>query len=214
MQARLEIVPEGVREGRIGQFARSMAERHETEIAELRQNLRAGLRERVVALVGRMQDPSCACRKAMSRALDVVTMVHISSLERAEPQLRRLVEGRYGEIVGDLLRDLRIFTGTNLVAFALLLGLSLARPAQARPLLVPGVLLGGATLIASAFYIVGQDWFFALLYNDYVGFGYTAWLALIYVFLLDIALFQARITSFVLDAISQIVGKVFSTISC
>lgn len=214
VRTRLDVVPERMREGRIAGFARSMAERHETEIAALREQLRTGLKDRVSAIVARMQDPDCLCRKAMTRALGIVTRLEISSLERAEPQLRRMIEGRYGEIVADLLRDLRIFTGTNLLAFAVLLGLSFARRNQMRPLFVPAVLLATATITASGFYIFGQNWFFTLLYNDHVGFGYTAWLSIIYLFLLDIALFKARITSFVLDAITQVFGKVMSTISC
>lgn len=214
VRTRLDVMPEEMRKGRIARFARSMAERHDTEIAGLHEQLRAGLKDKVATIVGRMQDVSCECRQVMTRALNIVTRLQISSLERAEPQLRRMIEGQYGEIVADLLRELRIFTATNLGAFALLLGISFARPAHAKPLLVPATLLVGATVVASALYIFGQNWFFALLYNDYVGFGYTAWLVIIYAFLLDIALFQARITSFVLDAMTQVMGKVFSTIPC
>lgn len=214
VRARLDVVPERLREGRIAGFARSMAERNETEVAALREQLRTGLKDRVSAVVGRMQDPTCLCRKVMTRTLSIVTRLQISSLEHAEPQLRRMIEGRYGEIVADLLRDLRIFTGTNLLAFVLLLGLSFLKPTQMRPLILPAVLLVGATITASAIYIFGQNWFFTFLYNDYVGFGYSAWLSIIYLFLLDIALFKARITSFVLDAITQVVGKVLSIVSC
>lgn len=214
VRERLEIVPEGVREGRIARLAQALAERHEAEIAELRERLVSGLNAQVAAVVERMQDLSCECRQFMTQALDVATSLRISSLERAEPQLRRVIEGRYGEIVSELLRDLRIFTGTNLAAFALLLGLSFAKPGQVRQLFVPGVLLAVAAVVASAIYIFGQNWFFTLLYSDYVGMAYAVWLLLIYGFLADIALFQARVTTAIVDAFVYAFGSIFSAGPC
>lgn len=214
VRTRLDMVPDEVGQGRIARFAKSMAERNKTEIAALREQLRSGLKDRVATVVGRMQDVSCECRKAMTQAFGIATILQISSLERAEPQLRRVIEGRYGEIVGELLRDLRIFTGTNLLAFALLLGLSFAKPGHIRQLFVPGVLLFIATIAASGFYIFGQNWFFALLYNDYVGLGYAVWLLLIYGFLVDIAVFQASITSRIVEGILHLLGSGLAAGSC
>jgi len=210
----LEILPEGAREGRIARFAQTLAERHETEIIELKERLVSGINAQVAAVVARMQDLNCECRQLMTQALNIATSLRIASLERAEPQLRRFIEGRYVEIVDDLLHDLRIFTGTNLAAFGLLLGLSFAKPAHVRQLFVPGILLAVAAIVASSIYIFGQNWFFTLLYSDYMGAAYAIWLALIYGFLADIALFQARITTAIVDAIMSAFTSVFSAGPC
>lgn len=214
LRDRLEITPEAAGEGRIARLARALAEQNEQEIAGLRERLLAGVNAQVAAVVAQMQDLSCECRQRLMQVLDVATSLRITTLERAEPQLRRIIEGRYGEIVSELLRDLRVFTGTNLLAFLLLLALSFARPGHVRQLFVPGVLLALAAVIASGFYLFGQNWFFTLLYSDYVGIAYGIWLLLIYGLLCDIALFQARVTTAIVDAVVSVLGNAASGASC
>lgn len=203
----LGIVREGARETRVGRLAEAIAKRHNEEIRVLRERLATRINAQVVAAVARMQDLSCECRERMRQGLDAATELHLSTLGRAEPQLRRIIEGRYSEIVADLLRDLRIFTGTNLLAFLLLLVLSIVKPSRMRQRFVPGALLGAAAVTASAFYLFGQNWFFTLLYGDYVGWTYGIWLLLISGLFCDIALFRARITTWIVDAVFSVVGK-------
>lgn len=203
----LGIVREERRDTRVGRLAEALAERHDEEIAALRERLATGLNARIATAVARMQDLGCECRQRMLQELDSATELRLSTLERAGPQLRRVIEGRYGEIVADLLRDVRIFAGTNLLAFLLLLILSVLKPDRVRQLFVPGVLLGMAAVTASGFYLLGQNWFFTLLYGDYVGLAYGVWLLLIFGLFCDIALFGARITTRIVDAMFAVVGK-------
>ena len=191
-----------VGETRVARLAEAIAERNNEEINTLRERLTTGLNARIAAIVARMQDLSCECRERLRQGLDAATESRISTLQRAEPQLRRIIEGRYSEIVADLLRDLRIFTGTNLLAFVLLLVLSIAKPGQVRQLLVPGALLGLAAVAASVIYLFGQNWFFTLLYGDFVGWAYGIWLLVIFGFFCDVVLFRARITTRIVDALS------------
>ena len=201
---RMGITPGDVRETRAGRALEMLADRHETEIAALRRHVSAGLNAQIAAVVARMQDLSCECRERLRQGLDLAIESRLSTLERAGPQLRRVIEGRYGEIVTDLLHDLRIFAATNLVAFLLLLVLSFVKPDRVRQLFVPGILLGAATVTASIVFIFGRNWFFVLLYGDFVGWGYGLWLILIYGLLIDIALFEARVTT----GIASMLGKV------
>lgn len=205
--AELGIAPDKARETRAGRLAEALAERHNAEIDALRARLSTGLNAQIAAAVARMQDLSCECRERMRRGLDAAAELRISTLERAEPQLRRVIEGKYSEIVADVLRDLRIFTGANLIAFLLLLSLSVVKPNRLRQLFVPGILLGAAAATASAFYLFGQNWFFTLLYADYVGWTYGAWLILIFALFCDIALFKAKVTTRIVDAVFSVLGK-------
>jgi len=196
---------EGAREARVGPLAQALAERNNQEMGVLRERLASGLNSQVVAVVARMQDLSCECRARMQRWLDAATQLRITTLQRAEPQLRRVIEGKYSEIVADLLRDLRIFLGTNLLAFVLLLVLSIGKPSHARQLFVPGIILGLAAASASLIYLFGQNWFFTLLYGDFVGWAYGIWLLLIFGLFCDIVLFKARVTTRIADVLSPAV---------
>lgn len=193
---------EGAREAQVGPLAMVLAERNNQEIGVLQERLASGLNYQVVASVARMQDLSCECRAQMQRWLDAATRLRISTLQRAEPQLRRVIEGKYRETVADLLRDLRIFLGTNLFAFVLLLVLSIAKPSHVRQLFVPGIILGLATITASLIYSFGQNWFFTLLYGGFVGWAYGIWLLLIFGLFCDIVLFKARVTTRIADVLS------------
>ena len=197
----LGISREGAQESRVGRLAEALAERHNEEIGVLRERLAEGLNAQVAVTVARMQDLGCECRERMGRWLDVATQMRISTLQSAEPQLRWIIEGKYSEIVADLLRDLRIFLGTNLLAFVLLLIVSIAKPSHVRQLFVPGILLGVAAVAGSVIYLFGQNWFFTLLYGDYVGWAYGVWLLLIFGLFCDIVLFKARVTTRIVDAL-------------
>lgn len=196
------------------QVARRIAAQHEAEIARLRTQLASGLHERIAETVARMQDLDCECRQRMRAGLDAGTRLQIAGLERAEPQLRRLIEGEYGAIVAELMRELRIFTGTNAAAFAVLLLLSLLRPAVLAHLWAPGLLLAAAALVSSAVYLFGQNWFHTLLHSDYVGMAYAGWLLLVFGFFVDIGLNRARVTTGLLNALSSALGRSLQLVPC
>ncbi|MBI1196490.1 MAG: hypothetical protein GC203_01350 [Phenylobacterium sp.] len=200
------------RQPRAGRFAEALAERHSEEIAALQARLAADASGRIADVVARMQDLDCACRERLRQGLDAAVGLRISALERAEPQLRRIIEGKYGEITAGLLRDLRIFASANLLAFLLLVALSLLKPDRLRQLFVPGLLLAAAAVVASGLYLFGQNWFFTLLYADYVGWTYGVWLLLIFGLLADIALFRARVTTRVVDSVLYALGQ--SAVPC
>ncbi len=192
-------------DSRVGNFAKALLEKHRQQIKDIKERLLPVLQAKIGIIVARMQDNECECRERMAQTLSTIANIsaklHISSLEKAEPQLQRLIEGNYGAIVSDLMRDLRIFSGTNLVAFISVLLLSFLKPGFLRQLFVPGLLLAIASIVASIIYVFGQNWFFALLYNNYVGMAYMVWITVIYGFLCDIALFNARITSAIVEGV-------------
>jgi hypothetical protein len=209
---KLNAVRDGIHDTRVGRVAEALSAQHSAEITALRAQLLENLKARIAETVTRLQDPRCACRARIRQALDAAIALHISTLERAEPQLQRLIQGQYGEIVADLLRDLRIFAGTNLVAFATLSILSLLHPHRIRQLFVPAILLCGAVIAASLMYVFGQNWFFTILYADYFGYGYAGWLLLVYGLFCDIALLRARITTMIADALFSAAGE--AAVSC
>jgi hypothetical protein len=175
----------------LARMAASVQEHDQEEIERHRE----ALRQRVHA------------RKAEGR----IRTARIGLLEQRSAQLTDLIHSTYARVVTDLKRDIRIFTGANAAMFLMVLGVVLLKPQALRPLLVPGVLLVVATLVCSHSYLFQQDWLLTIIYNDYLGFAYLAYLGLVFGFLCDIVLNGARITSAVVNAISATVG---STAAC
>ncbi|MBB5986839.1 hypothetical protein [Sphingobium lignivorans] len=201
----LGIHPREAREVGVGGMAEVLAQRNKEEISVLRQYLASGLDAQIADTLAKMQDADCECREFMRRGLDRVGQSRLSNLQHADPQLRRIIQGKYSEIVTDLLRDLRIYLSTSMLAFVLLLVLSIARPSYTRQLFVPGILLGVTVATGSVIYLFGQNWFFTLLYGDFVGWTYGLWLLLIFGLFCDIVLFKAKVTTRIVDALSPAV---------
>ena len=129
-------------------------------------------------------------------------------------KLTNLIESEYLESVKRLTIDIRIFLGSNTFLFLLLLSVSFFKPQAVRHLFLPSILLLVATAISSFIYIFGQNWFFTIIYNDYMGFGYIAYIAVIFGFLIDISFNKARVTSKIINAILNAIGSALSVAPC
>ena len=181
------------------------------EVSDLRKKLEDKLPEKVADVVAQMLDPNCVCRDKLSRVVRESFEWRITSLHQAEARLFNLVEGQYAAIVQKLLRDLRIFSGSNAVAFLCLLLATFKSGRTNAQLSVPTGLLLTATLISVYSYLFAQNWFFTILFDDYVGYGYAVYLAIVFVLLWDIILNRARITTSVADLILNAFGGALST---
>lgn len=69
-------------------------------------------------------------------------------------------------------------------------------------------------LVCSCFYIFEQNRPLTILYNDYLGFGYLAYLAVVFALLCDIILNRVRITTMIVNAVPEAVGSVASAVPC
>ena len=98
--------------------------------------------------------------------------------------------------------------------FLILLVVSWVKPQALTHLFVPALLLLVATVVSSCIYIIGQDWFYTILYNDYMGFAYLGYIAAIFSVLVDIVLNKARATTEIINGIANAVGSAFSVMPC
>ncbi|MFD2261754.1 hypothetical protein ACFSM5_02565 [Lacibacterium aquatile] len=123
------------------------------------------------------------------------------------------LKGKTEEILAKLIMDVRIFSGTNLATFGLLLLVAGLVPRdRLRPLMLPAGCLLAASALSISLYLFGQNWFFTILHNQYWGFGYSALVGGIFLLLLDVALNEARITGSILDAFWSVISKALSPI--
>lgn len=158
----------------------------------IREQLRREIPQRVSEQVARMQDPSCECRRILGERL--------ARIQQQMHKLPQFIQHRYAQTVHSMLRELRLFAGINAAAFALVAlagatGLRRAAPAAAQRWLgVAAGLLTLSTLVAAALYVFNQNWLETLLFNHWVGWGYAAWLALLFAWLCDLVLNRARVT--------------------
>ena len=99
------------------------------------------------------------------------------------------LQSKYVDVVSRPRTDLRIFLGSNLAAFL-------------------------AVAVCSYFYVFEQNWFFTIIYGDYVGFAYAAYLGSVFLFLIDVVLNRARVTIGLLNWFFELIGSSVSVAPC
>lgn len=194
--------------------ALGIAERLGFEAEKIKEDLDNELPEKIASIVASMCGYDCEKKKALAQSITSGYLERISNIQVAQNNLGEIVKGKYVEIVGNLKFDLRIFLGINFLMFLILLTLSFSKPKAMAHLFLPGMLLLAATILSSSIYIFGQDWFYTILYNDYMGFGYLAYIAVIFGVLVDIVFNKARITTEIINAIANAIGSAFSVVPC
>jgi hypothetical protein len=201
-------------ESSVADKARGIAEKLGKESEQIQENLEHNLPEKIASVISSMCGYDCERKKALAQSITSDYLERLKSISIAQDTLGYLIKGKYIEIVGNLKIDLRIFLGSNCLMFLILLIVSLSKPKAIAHLFLPGLLLLSATILASTIYIFGQDWFYTILYSDYMGFGYLAYIAVIFGVLVDIALNKARVTTEVINGIANAVGSAFSVAPC
>lgn len=184
------------------------------EKEKIQADLNNDLPEKIASIIAAMCGYDCEKKKSLAQSITSGYMERIKNITVAESTLGDIVKDKYIEIVSNLKRDLRIFLGSNLAMFLLLLAITLFKPKTVQHLFLPGLLLVTATALSSTIYIFGQDWFYTILYNDYMGFGYLLYIATIFGFFMDIALNKARITTEIINGMANVVGSAFSVAPC
>ena len=198
----------------LNDLAADLLRRDEREIAALEASLRSGVHRRIAAAIAEMRDLDCECRERWADALHGRAERRIDTLVERSAPLRRSVHATYARIVADLARDVRVFSGTNALVFALLFAAAFARPRAVLQLFVPGVMLAAAALSCSYLYLFEQNWLLTIIQESYLGFWYLAWLAFAFGLLLDIGLNRARITTEIVNSMFQALGHAATAVPC
>ncbi|WP_444926980.1 hypothetical protein ACJJI4_02835 [Microbulbifer sp. TRSA002] len=203
-----------VSESTVANQALSIANRLGLESEKIKEDLDNNLPQKIASVIASMCGYDCERQKALAQSITAGYLDRLKSIKVAQHALGDLIKGKYLEIVGNLKLDLRIFLGSNFLMFLILLAVSFVKPKAIAHLFLPAVLLFVATIISSAIYTYGQDWFYTILYNDYMGFGYLAYISVIFGLLVDIALNKARVTTELINGIANTLGSALSVLPC
>jgi hypothetical protein len=124
------------------------------------------------------------------------------------------IRTKYMETAEALTREFRIFTGANAAMFALLGLTTRWRKRAGAQLLLPAAVLIGAAAVVGGLYLFSQNWLHTVVFAEYVGLGYFAYLALAVALLADIAFNRARVTTEIVNAILNVLGSAVTVVPC
>ena len=211
---KIETLSLGSKNNKLVQLAGKLLKNHEVEIEVLKTKLKSKTNEKLATVIAEMRDLSCECREIHAQRIKNNYIYKIASLKAANEKLADFMKTKYMEVVDNLKVDLRIFTGSNAVIFLFLILLSFLKPKAISHLFLPGVLLFSSTIICSYFYLFEQNWFFTLIYNDFLGYGYLGYVGVLFLFLCDIAFNKGKITGEIINIILNSLGSVASVSPC
>jgi hypothetical protein len=198
----------------LGKLVKKLSKKKEQEIAAVKVQLQSKVHEKVASVIAEMRDLNCECRQRYSQRIKEHLELKLISLQSANEKLQHFMKSKYMHVVQNLTNDLRIFTGSNLAIFLLLVLISFVKPQAMVHLFVPSILLVISTFASSYLYLFEQNWFFSIIYNDFLGFWYLAWVGLIFAFLCDIVFNSAQITTAIINAICEAIGVALRAVPC
>lgn len=194
--------------------AEALSSGHAVDIAKTKRLLAQQLPARLASTIAEMQDLDCECRKSIETFIDRGFENQIASDSAIQNRLTILIRSRYTEVAAQIVREFRIFTGTNALVFVLLIVAVLAKRQANLHLLPAAVVLLAAASVTAYLYLFNQDWLHTLVFSDYVGLGYVGYLGGVFALLCDILFNRARVTANVLSSALSSVGCAFEVLPC
>ena len=198
----------------LAKLAGAIYEKNKEKIEDLKVQLKEKAHDKLADVIAEMRDLDCECRNKYAAFIKTQYELHIVSLQAANEKLKDFMRTKYMEVVTELKRDVRIFTGSNALIFLLMLLVSFLKPRAVAHLFLPAFLLVVSTLICSYFYIFEQNWLFAIIYNNYLGYGYLGYVGVLFLFLCDIVFNSARITTEIINGFLNAIGSAASVVPC
>jgi hypothetical protein len=191
----------------VSQLAAALYQQNQREIERLKEALKVGVHEKTATVLAQIRDLDCECRDKYAQLLKSGFQFDIALLQAANDRIVEFIQATYMEIV-------RVFTGVNASVFLLLLLVSFLKPQAIAQLFVPGVLLTLATVVSAYLYVFEQNWLLTIIYGDYVGLMYLAYLGMVFLALCDVVLNRARVTTKIANASLQAVGSAVTLTPC
>lgn len=194
--------------------AEAFAKTYADDIAQTKRQLAQQLPARIAEVIAEMQNLDCECRKKIETNIRESFEWRIASASLAQERLTTLIRSKYMETANQLTREFRIFTGTNAIVFALLLVAVLVKPQAGLHLLPSAVVLLLAAAVTAYLYLFNQNWLHTLVFSDFVGLAYIAYLGGAFALLCDIIFNRARVTTEVLNALLNAAGSATQVVPC
>jgi hypothetical protein len=178
----------------------------DAELAAAKRDLNIGLSEGVRKVIDDMLESDCPCRVRLAQFVRDYQKERVAILTEEHDRLAGMIERAYASVSDKLIREFRIVTASNAAAFALLFLVTYYRRRAALQLALPAVVLVSAVLITSALYLFNQNWLHTVIYAEYMGLGYAAYLAAVSALLADVVFNRARLTTIMFNIVTSVLG--------
>lgn len=201
-------------QSKVGKIGTALSQRNTAEIAQLKREIAKKLPERIAKVGDAMLDPNCECRKTFDKMKNSALEGRLKMLSKLEDRLTELIHHKYMEVSTALMQEFRIFSAANAFMFVLLGSTLVLRKRANLQLILPALMVLGAVGIVGFLYVFEQNWLHTIVFGDYIGLGYFAYLGIAVAFLSDILFNHANITTAIFNATANTVGLAAQAVCC
>jgi hypothetical protein len=98
-------------------LATTLYQQNQAEIERLKADLKLLVHEQMADLIAEIRDLSCECRDKYAEIFERGFQFEVALLQAANDQIVDFVQSAYMQVVDELKRDIRVFTGSNAGCF-------------------------------------------------------------------------------------------------
>lgn len=168
---------------------------YKTKQAEIDSFIRFGL----PFIVSKMIDQKMPNESGISKLLFGIERQANLFIDQFIPNITQILSNKFDTLICKLNIELKKFFGINCVFLVIAL-LFLFFPKDPGSNTVSGILVF-STLLSSLFYIFGQDWFYLIIFDNYLGYYYALVLFLISLLMFDLKFNRGRVIRFLFNGI-------------
>jgi hypothetical protein len=179
--------------------AREITDRQAAELMEAAVVAKAQLHEQfdraMIEIVSVLCRFDCSKRQMWLDFLERSIEKRWAEAAQAIKNLKAIAQSRFSEIVLKLRSELVFFTVSNITILAMLFVATLFARGRYNVLGLPALLCVVGTTISAGLYLFGQNWFYAILFDNYMRAGYLVLDFSVCLLLIDWFVLKGRITA-------------------
>jgi len=191
-------------------YIKSKTKEQSTKLQSYKEFLKKHLSQKVSSITDKLSKEKCECQKRRRSLLKSILISKIDSTKHAITRLKEFIHYKYINITSKLIKDIQIAFGSSFLAMLLISSLLFFKSKLSVQLNFLSLLMLLSTLAGTWLYLFKQNWFYTIIYNNYLGFWYMGYLAVVFLLIADIIFNKARVTTELINMFFNAIGSAFS----
>ncbi len=172
--------------------------------------LKKHLSSTVNKVTEKLSKEECECKKRRRNFISSFLTTKINDTKKAISHLKEFIRYKYINITSKLIKDIQIASASSFLAMLLISSLLFFKSKLSIQINLLTISMLLSTLAGTWLYIFKQNWFYTIIYNDYIGFWYMGYLAIVFLLIADIVFNKAKVTTELINMFFNAIGSAFS----
>ncbi len=194
-------------DNRLIKFIKNKSSEKSVKLQKYKEFLNKHLLSQINLITEKLSKEECECRKQKKALIKSFLIVKIDNVKYSITKLKEFIKVKYVNITFKLIKDMQIAVASSFMAMLLISSLLFIKPKQSIQLNFLTILMLLSTLIASWLYVFKQNWFYTIIYDDYLGFWYLGYLVIVFLLIADIIFNRAKVATGLINMFFNSIGS-------